>query len=297
MALSTLADAVLGSLTLLQITQGTYSSNASVINGRQSGSPTIQERIGGFATPRWSGVSNDVEAAANTLSMTAGVTVSSGTITVPFNKRATVAGHLGATTNHFRATGTDGLVVPTSFEARAGNEPATVGVDCHFLSTDGTTDPVTLADDQTLASQSYNEMHGFGSAVLNTNTIVNCIGAKINPGLTVNPDGGNNFLTYPQFLPIEDIDPTIELTFASIEDLADFSLAASYTVMTALDVYFRKRSGVGFVATATAAHVKFSFTDGLIVADQIQASDMAPGAVTVTCHGETLTAAIDQAMP
>ncbi|HSG72504.1 MAG TPA: hypothetical protein VLA12_18980, partial [Planctomycetaceae bacterium] len=66
-------------------------------------------------------------------------------------------------------------------------------------------------------------------------------------------------------------------------------LSSVHTVMTGATCYMRKRSGVGYVADVTAQHCKFTFTDGLITTDGIQASGTGSGTCSVRLYGEGLT--------
>lgn len=283
---STVYDAVLGGLTLLQVTRTDYQPNAQQIAGKASGAVAPSEFFAGSGEPMCSFDSMDVGGALGSISVSAGLAVSSGTITIPWNKRAN-GGTFQGTLSHDRLNGTDGLIVPTQFSANQGDEGATVSLDCHFISSDGTTVPVTASSSQSLASQSFNAMWSMGGGSINGTAIPELVGATINPGITVQKQSVDGY-NYPTAIFITQVDPYIDFIFEDMDALATY--APLFTVGTAAVVYFRKRSGVSFVADGTAQHCKFSFADGLVVAQSVSHSGNTRGRATLRVYGEALTA-------
>lgn len=283
---STVYDAILGALTLKQVTRTSFQPNLQVIAGKASGAPGPSELFAGPAEPMASFDSMDVSGVLAAVSVTAGLAVSSGTITIPWNKRSN-GGTFAGSSAHDRLNATDGLIVPTQFSANQADEGASVSLDAHFISSDGTTVPVTATGSQTLASQSFNAMYSLGPGSINTEVIPQLVGVSINPGITVEKQSVDGY-NYPTAIFIKEIDPYIDFLFESMAALVTHS--PLFTVGSAAVAYFRKRSGISFVANGTAQHCKFSFADGLVAAESIQHSDVNRGQATLRVYGETLTA-------
>lgn len=283
---STVYDAILGGLTLLQVTRCNYNPNLTVIAGRASGAVDPSAFFGGPGEPMASFDSMDVAGVLGSVSVTAGLHVSAGTITIPWNKRVN-GGTFAGTLSHAAITGTHALIVPTQFSANQGDEGAMVSLDAHFYSSDGATAPVEPASSQSLASQSFNAMYALGPGSINGTAIPELQGVVINPGITVikqSEDGYN----WPTEIDIQVRDPYIDFIFEDMDALDTYS--ALFTVGTAAIAYFRKRSGISFVADATAQHCKFSVADSLIVPQTISHSGVNNGQATLRVFGEALTA-------
>lgn len=284
---STVYDAILGSsLTLKQVTRTDYQPNLTVIAGRASGAVDPSEFFGGPGEPMASFDSMDVAGFLAAVSVSAGLHVSSDTIRIPWNKRAN-GGTFQGTLSHAELDATNALIVPTQFSANQGDEGASVSVDAHFYSTDGTTVPVTPASSQTLASQSFNAMYSLGTGTINGTPIPELVGVVINPGITVTKQSINGW-NWPESLFIQTRDPYIDFIFEDMDAIDTYS--PTFTVGTAAVAYFRKRSGVSFVADATAQHCKFSVADSLIVPQTISHSGNTRGRATLRVYGEALTA-------
>ena len=289
---STVYDAILGALTLKQVTRSGYSLNGEPIVGRASGAPAPSEYFGGESAPQADFDSADIAGVLGAISVSAGLAVSSGTITIPYNKRAS-GGTFAGTLAHFTLNGTNGLIVPSEFSVNQGDPAALAKLMCHFRSTNGIAEPVSESINQTLAAQSFNAMYALGPGSINGNTIDQLQGIVVTPGITVLPqyqDGG----IYPTDLFIQTQQPTIDYLFEDLDAIETFS--AQFTVMTAAIAYFRKRSGVSFVSDATEEHVKFSFADGIVSTQSIQSSDVNNGQATLRCYGEALTATASSAI-
>lgn len=282
-------DAVLGGLTLKQVTDGSYAPGAQPIAARASGNIDPDQYFGGPAEPKAMFSSGDIAGVLAGLSVTAGLAVASGTITIPFRKRSQQAGFASGG-SHFTVSGTNGLIVPTRFRAAQDDEAALAELECWFRSTDGLTVPAAVNVNQSLAAQSFNAQFAMGPVTVNGSAIPEIVEASVNPGITVRSsrhDGG----IYPQKLYIVERRPTIDITFEDFDEAV-----AVYQVMTECEVFFRKRSGVGFVSDATEQHIKFSFADGIATTEQLQASGQQDGRATIRLHGETLTASAASAI-
>lgn len=284
MASDVLYDAVLGALTLKQVTRGSFAYGGQPIAGTQSGMLDVTEYFGGQADPRAKFTSTDVGGVLASISATAGLAVSAGTISIPFQKRSNQATFAGSG-SHFKVTGANGLTIPVSAEASQDGE-ATIELETVFRSTDGT-NPVTLSTAQSLAGLAFNKHWTLGPVSVNGVVIEEAISARINFGITVTVKrfGGLNF---PQRIYVVTRRPSIDVTFNDFDELADF--AGAFTVMTAAVVYFRHRSGATFAADNATSHCKFSFTDGIVGTESLEASNEADGTATLRMYGETLTA-------
>lgn len=284
-------DAVLGALTLRQVFSGEFDDQPTAIRGRFSGSPDASQIFGGQATPIARFQSADVGGVITGLSVTAGLAVSAGTIQIPFQKRANL-GVFAAGSSHMRVNGTDGLVIPTQFSAAIGDEAATVALECWFQSTDGLTVPATGSTAQALAAQAFNAMWALGPVKINIGgglvEIDDVASVTVTTGINVLPEFKNG-TNYPYRHYINLRSPTIEVRFRDYDDV----IANTYAALTAIEVYFRKRAAVGFVAdtgVGNEQHIKLSFADGLVSGRRLSASGTDSGEATLMVEGETLAA-------
>lgn len=275
----------LGSLTLAQVQSVNVSPGATVTPYRVSGGISPSVHHVGPIDPRATITSMDVSSAmAISNILTAGIYVSSGTILLPFQKRAagsTVAGSEA----HDTLSAANGLIVPRSIECQQDGD-ATVSLEVFFRSTDGDTNPTTQNTDQSLTGETFDSVYSLGPASINGTTISEVLSLSVDPGITVlqtRANGGQ----YPDELYITQLNPTITITFRDYSDQADnFSFGA--TVGTAMVAYLRKRSGASYVANGTAQHVKFTFTDGMALLDSFSAQGNEDGIVTHVYSGESL---------
>lgn len=291
----TVYDAVLGALTLKQVTRTSYALNGTAIAGTASGAPDPSEYFGGPADPQATFESADIAGVLGGLSVTAGLAVAASTITIPWNKRSN-GGTFAGPSAHFALSGANGLIIPTRFSCNQDDEAAMAELMCYFRSTDGVTEPVAEAIGASLASQSFNAQYGLGPASINGTAIPQLVGVSINPGITVEAQRVNGGI-YPTALFITQRRPSIDFTFEDLDALATYS--AQFTVMTAAIAYFRKRSGVSYLADTglgNEQHCKFSFADGIVNTETVQGSGVGRAQATLRCFGETLTATATSAI-
>lgn len=285
MTLDTLADAIIGSgNSVVQMTEGRFAYNASVIRGTTSSGLVPNEYYGGFAEPKWTGTSRDIGGVLGIVDVASGLALSSEAIEFPFRKRA-ASGTFGGSSAHDTINCTDALVVATEI-AFSKDDDATIGLEAYIISTDGT-DPITINTAQTIAADAHNARWALGPVSINGTAIENVVNVSVPTGVRVKTErlGGN----FPQQANIVEQSPTMTITFKNFAEAQGF--AAAHTAMTAAIVYGRKRSGASFVANGTAQHVKLSFGDGLIQLDGMGAQQGADGTGTVTLFGESLTCA------
>ena len=285
-------QATLGSLTLRQVTSSNYSANAQPIAGTASGSLDVAQYYGGPGQPSAVLESEDigsVMAISNVL--TAGIPVASGTISIPWQKRAAGA-TFASGSNHETVSAADGLIIPTSISCQQDGN-ATVSLQCAFSSPTGV-NPVTVNANQSLSAETFQGLFGLGPGSINSNTISELLGITINPGITIEPQGANGSL-FPTAIYITQRRPSMDFTFRDFADVAA-NFGSVFTVGTAAIAYLRARSGTGYASNASEAHLKFSFADGIVATEQLAASGTESGTVTMRVYGESLTVAVDSAI-
>lgn len=286
-------DAVIGALTLRQVSQGSYDPGANVIAARASGAIDPSELYAGSATPRASFQSGDLAGLLGAVSLSAGLAISSGTITLPFQKRANQGAFAGSSA-HPAIAATDGLLVVTSIES-GQDRGVTASMDLHFLSTDGATDPVSGSTGNSLGAQSFTAQFDHGPGLVNATEIDELVGWRVNPGITVRAKHYQG-LTFPTRLYIVSRDPSIDLTFEDLD--AAMAFLGSYTALSSVNVYARRfADGAAHVAEATTSHAKFSLGDGIGVIGPVQAAGQAEGSATIRCTGLALTGSTSNAIP
>lgn len=289
----TVYDAFLGAYNLRQCFNGSYNPQAQVIGGIVSGAPDPSALYGHTTAPKAMFQTGDLAGLIAGVSMGAGLSIASGTVLIPFRRRANQGTHASGS-SHVVVSGTDGLAVCTEIAAAQDDEAARAGVDFFFRSTDGLTNPAAIAGSQSLSAQAFVGLYAFGPVYVNGSKVGEVIRSRVVPGITVQVlrhDGGN----YPDRLYIVQRRPVIELTFRDFDDLAAFG--TSFAVLTSVAAYYRKRSGAGFVSDASTSHVKCSFTDSLLTVSQAGANDVQPGEATIQIHGLALTASAASAIP
>lgn len=283
MAADALYDAVLGALTLKQITRGSFNWNSSPVAGYQSGMLDVTEYFGGPADPRARFSSTDVGGVVGGVSATAGLSVSAGTISIPFQKRSNQSTFAGSG-SHNKLTAANGLIVPLTISASQDGD-ATADLECIVRSADGT-NPVTISSSQSLSGLAFNGLWTVGPVVINSQTIDEVASVSINYGIgtTIRRFGGLNF---PQKVYVVTRRPTIDITFFDYNELSGF--LAAHTAMTSAVVYLRQRSGATFAATDSGTHCSFSFGDGMAQVEMLEASNESDGTCTIRLYGETIS--------
>jgi hypothetical protein len=294
---SAVYDAVLGAYTLKQCQMADYSPNGQVIHGKYSGGIDPVEIYAGICAPMASFETEDVAGMLGGLSVTAGLSVSSGTITLPWQRRAQHGTYAGSG-SHVTLTCANGLIVPLSISAQQGaNASAQVAVSFRSDS-GGLADPVTYTSGASLSAQAYGASYTLGPCSLDSVAIPEVMAVTVNTGITVTPEYSDGGL-WPTELYITDRTPWIELTF---KDLDFVTSVDTWADMANLVVYMRKRSdgaaGAGgvFIPAATAQHIKFSFADGIASMQRISASGQQTGGATVRFYGETLVGSATNAI-
>jgi hypothetical protein len=280
-------DNYVGSLNLRQCTAASYTANGEPIEGAVSGNLDVSEYFGGPLDLRSTFESEDIAGVAGVSNIgTAGLAVSGGTITVGFQKRADMGTFAGAG-NHFTLSATYGLLIPTRFTLpNVGT--ASASLDLIYVSSNGTSAPVTVNAGATLGSQAFSALHTLGPVAVNGTAFTQVMSATVTPGLLVTTKfyEGYNYLT-PAGIKIERRRPMIEFQTDNLALLN--ALGAGWGLGSSIVVYARKRSGAGFVADATAQHVSFSGADGIVkVYENISAGGSGDATRTVRYWPEAL---------
>lgn len=286
-------DAVVGSTTIRQITNTRFSSGLEQSIGRYSGGLDPQAIYVMKSEPTVSFETEDLATAlaigTDTFS-SVGSHISSGTITIPFQRRSLGGTFAGAGAN-MRLNATHALFVPTSISGNQGDD-AKLSIEGHFYNTTGLTTPVTASVNQNLASQAYVAKYAMGTAFITpsggaSTQLVEVVGITVNPGITVMTEYYNGGV-YPQKVFITRREPVIEITVKSFDDLYTYGPIGA--VVDGCVVYFRKRADGGtFASDASSVHISFSFGAGLAVIQDISASANDNGTGTIRITGKALT--------
>lgn len=175
---------------------------------------------------------------------------------------------------HRKYTLVDGVMVPTTLSVSHGGD-ATLGFDM-AATYDGDNDPVQIADDQALPTQStVVQTFTLGPITIGAVTIDNLKSLEINFGLQVVTEGADGDI-HPTEVGVVAVQPIITLRGIDPEWLkaANIPLTGKATTHANTAIYLRKRTATGFVADATEEHIKFT-ADGLAyVDDAMSASGM-----------------------
>jgi len=292
------ADVILGSSTVRQITGVDHKTGQEHRKSMNSGGVAVVQVSGKAAAEVTSITSADLATlvALNTNAFcSAGLSLASSTITVPYKPRA-AGGAFVSGSNYVALTGANAFIVPTSFEASQDADFATCGFDVHWLSTDGLTKACDDASSQALASQAFGAEYTLGPCYINGTLIAGVQSFRVTPGIeVVKPPLGSGSI-FPFMASIKQTMPTIEITvndFTSIE-----GTVGDWTAMTSANCYMKKRADSGvFTAGATTEHVRFTFAAGLADTNGVSVSNNDDGSATITLHGKVLTASAAVAIP
>jgi hypothetical protein len=289
-----LYDAVLGANTLHQIKRTSFLPSVESQSLRQSGALDPSQIVVKGAEPRVTFESMDLTGVLAACSVTGGLFVSSGTITIPWNRRANGGTFAGGSTN-FVLNGTNGLFILKGISASQGDEGAVAEIEGCFLSTDGLTTPVTATVNQALGAQAYGTAYAMGPMYLDGTQLTQVESIRVDPGiaLVVKRFDGS---VYPTIAFIQERNPSIDVTFENFDALNTYG--PLFNSMTTAAAYFRKKlDGGTFVTDVTAGHVQCSFGTGLRVIQGADASDTSNGKATMKIIGTALASSTAHAIP
>jgi hypothetical protein len=284
-----LADSTLGALTLKQCSDAQLNPNAEVVAARGSGNVAPDEHFIDGAAPVANFTSMDVATilAANTAAFAnSGLSVSSGSIIIPFSSRVSGGTYAGVG-EHTTITAANGLTIPTSLSI-PGKGMASINLETHFQSTDGQIDPFTIATDASRTTGSFNAAYRLYPCSINGSAVAGISNVSVNFGITLENNGDLDGFNYPTEHFITETSPTIDITF---KDKAAFeTYGAIFTTQTAAVVNLQKMAPGGtVVSTATSEHITLTFADGIITAESIGGQGTTRGEVTLKLTGESLT--------
>jgi len=289
-------DAILGSLTLRQVRKSGFQPQAKTQAGRVSGGLDASALFLKEAQPRAMFTSGDIAGVIAGLSLTAGLSVVAGTITIPYNRRANGGTFAGGSSN-FTLTGANGLILPRSISASQGEEEgASADIEVIFLSTDGLTAPVAANVNQALGSQAFNAMYAMGPVYIGGSQLTQVQSIKVDTGLqaTVKLYDGT---CYPTITFIQQRDPAIEVTFENFDALSSNGPLFA-TLGSGCAAYFRKKASHStFTSDASTVHCKLSFADGLASVESAEASGTDNGSATIRLNGLALVGSAASAIP
>jgi len=172
---------------------------------------------------------------------------------------------------------TEGLIVPGTISCLHGPGQH-ASVDYRIVLTwDGSNEPFTVTDSQTLpTAEDDDERFAIGPWFVGGVTIDHLRGVTIDCGVNVVTEGGDGDL-YPTFASIPTITPVLRLNGIDPEWLKAANIPLTGKVGTHANTigYFRKRSATGFVANATAQHIKFTAAGLAYIENAFDASGVA----------------------
>lgn len=294
-----LHDVIFGSgVAIKQCQSVDHSNNFNLLIGRDSGD--VDPALTGImeAEPTTTIASLDVAGMIGIFGVTTGASVSSGTVTIPFNRRAAGSTFAGST-SHFTMTGANAYGYPTAYSASQGQE-ATATADIMFLSTNGLAAPLSSATGATLSANAYNAAYTLGPAKYGSGASFTQFGevtaATVNPGLTVETrryDGS----AYPTVCVITQRNPTIELSIADFDEIDTHGPLSLSNDTLDVVVYFRKMAdGSTRVSDATAEHIAFTLSDGIRTIEQVSGQDTQDGTARILITGKSLAVSATSAI-
>lgn len=292
------ADAVFGATNIRQVTTANHSTNQEHRKAMNSGGAAVVQvsgKAGGEISQIVSGDLAALVALNSNAFCSAGLSLLSSTITIPYKIRAAGAVFVSGS-NNVHLTGANALIVPTSFEASQDGDFALANMDVHWLSADGVTKGCDDATGQSIASQAFNAEYTLGPCYINGTAIAGVQSFRVTPGIeVVKPPLGSGSV-FPVQASIKAAMPTMQLTVNDFDAIA--GTVGDFTAMTSANFYMKKRADSGvFTAAATSEHIRFTFAAGLADTDSISVSNNDDGSATITLHGKVLTAAAAVALP
>ena len=284
MGTSAVHDAIIGASTIKQCSQTSLEANVEEMVHSTSGD--VDPAFIGVkkAEPKMPVESNDLAGFLTALSITAGLKVSSGTIALPYRRRADEG--VWASGSDLIITGTNGLAVPLSVSASQGDDGAVASGEVWFKSPDGLTMPIAVSSGQSAAAQTFGGVYNLGPAAINSSQLPGLIRATANFGLEVRAKYYNGGC-YPMRFTINMRRPTFEFEFEDFDALED--VGPLFSALTSSEMFFRKGlDGSTFVPDATAEHIKFTLTGGLTKVQNVSAEGQDDGTASLMLSGKTI---------
>ena len=292
-----LHDLIFGSGTAIKQCQSVdHNNNIQLLIGRDSGDTDPAFTGVMQATPTTSVSSFDVAGLISTFGATTGASVSSGTVTIPFSRRASGSTFAG-TSSHFTMTGANAIGYATSYTASQG-QAASGNVEIMFCSSDGLAAPLSSATGATLSANAFNAQYTLGPATVDGTEVAQITAATVNTGINMRTEiySGNSYPLLANCI-IETRDPVIELTIANFDEIDTYGPMFITNDSQDVVVYFRKMAdGSTRVSDATAEHIAFTLSDGIITVENFSGQDTQDGSATLRITGNSLAASATSAI-
>lgn len=287
-------DAVIGAVAIKQVKRTSFKAGVQSQSLRLSGGLDPQAIVVQGGEPRATFESMDIAGVLTGLGVSSGLFVVSGSLLVPWNRRAN-GGTFAGGSNNFTLSGANGLAIINSLSASQGDEGAVAEVELCFLSADGLAAPVAANVNQALSAEAYNAAWAMGPVYVNAVQLAQVSSIRVNTGLQLvvkRYDGS----VYPTFAFIQERNPSIDITFENFDALSTQGPLFSATTNAA--VYFRKKADGGtFVSDASTVHVQASFASGLTAVENADGDGTSNGSATIRFIGKTLAVSTAHAIP
>lgn len=259
-----------------QITSARPSPRIQAMQGVPSGLPYSLFTYNMTQTPDITFDSTQVKALLDTTGVTLG-DISGGNTDLMFkattNKGARVA---DATTSHIRLRAAEAVIIPQSISAADG-QPATMTARIIALY-DGTNEPIVPAGSLALAGTPVSEDHFTVGPVSIYSSAVNGVqDITIDFGITLIERRGDGEL-YTSWTCIQEQKPVVTIRTLT-NPWPTYGLNG--TALSALSVWFRKCAQTARVANATAEHILFTASAGLITIDETSSGGNEPAMTTI----------------
>lgn len=190
-----------------------------------------------------------------------------------------------ATTTHTRMRMTKAFMNWRSITARHQSE-ATAEVNLTAMY-DGTNAPIVSTGSLALSgTPTAAEFFGLGPISINTVALPGDTEMTIDLGVEI-LTAGSNSESYDSFIAVKSVRPVITIRSLSIESWASYGIIG--TALTSFAGYLRKcnadaSGGVAYVADATAQHIKFTASAGIITVDQTSGGGSSEAGTTLKIY-------------
>lgn len=290
-------DSIVDSLNIRQVQNTDYQPNFETAVGRYSGGLDPQQINIIKGDPVISFTTTDLATVLAGISVTAGLALtSSGTITIPFQSRASGGTFLGSS-SHKTLSATLGLLVPMELSASQGDKKgAQLKLELYPASSSGLANPVAMNTGATLASQAFVGGYDLGPVKIGSTLLTQLTSSKVMFGITVQRKQYNGEpWARISGITINLRDPIFEFTF---EDEASLQSFDHYSALsTTCTAFFRqKTSGSTYTADASSAHIAMTLTNGIQVLQSASGSDSENSQFTRRVMGHTLSKSTSSAI-
>ncbi len=244
-----------------QLTERTINPRTNVIYNRGSGSPSPSFAAVVTVSPEITFSATNIKAIFDKVSPTSGLKFKSGStytgVDAYFQLKEDL-GLRGGVLTGIKATGTKGIIIPTTLEVNVEQE-ARVSMTMLWLTENGTTIPITWTNLVTCPASFAGEKFTLGGVVANGATIPGVDGFTIDFGITIEAKTGGGH-PFPQFATIGDLAPRITIRTPNIDVNATYS-STGLKLTSGATLYLRKmQDGTIPYADADVQHLAFNVT-------------------------------------